>query len=83
MSEITEKDIKNSEKYGYVNTTKLLKFIDSIVDELNDLENEIDSITDSSVGDVQYSIDDCSHIANSIKEELTTFFYSDWMQKNK
>ena len=43
MSEITEKDIKNSEKYGYVNTTKLLKFIDSIVDELTGLETEIDA----------------------------------------
>jgi len=76
MSEITE-------KYGYVNTTKLRNFIDSIIDELNALENEIDGITDSSIGDVQYAIDDCSHTAESLKEELMTFFNSDWIEGNK
>lgn len=74
MSELTEKQIKNSEHYEYMNKTKLLEFVKSIVDDLNDLENEIANITDSSVGDVQYYIDDCSHTAESIKEEINDFF---------
>ena len=74
MSELTEKQIKNSEHYQYINKTKLLEFVNSIVDELQDLENEIAGITDSSVGDVQYYIDDCSHTAESIKDEINDFF---------
>jgi len=53
---------------------KTLKFINYIVDDLNDLENEIANITDSSIGDVQYYIDDCSHTAESIKEDLNNHF---------
>ena len=74
MKEITENEIKNSEHYQYINKTKLIEFVNSIVDELQDLENEIAGITDSSVGDVQYYIDDCSHTAESIKEELNNYF---------
>ena len=53
---------------------KTLKFIDEIVDNLNTLENDISDISDSTIGDVQYYIDGCSHTAESIKEELNDFF---------
>ena len=32
------------------------------------------SITDASIGDIQYYIDDCSHSAESIKDEINDFF---------